>query len=75
MASFSISASDMPMLEAVGHPVVVNPEPELREIAAERGWPIVETSSVPRVKLSSARGLTRMAKNLAAAVGRRALPA
>ncbi|MCB0899362.1 MAG: HAD-IB family hydrolase [Actinobacteria bacterium] len=73
--AYTDSASDMPMLEAVGHPVVVNPEPELREIAAERGWPIVETSSVPRVKLSSARGLTRMAKNLAAAVGRRALPA
>ena len=56
-------------------PVVVNPEPELREIAVERGWPIVETSSVPRVKLSSARGLTRMATNLVAALGRRALPA
>ena len=54
--------------------MVVNPEPELREIAAERGWPIVETSSVPRVKLSSARGLTRMATNLVAAMGRRALP-
>ncbi len=70
--AYSDSASDMPMLEAVGHPVVVNPEPELREIAAERGWPIVETSSVPRVKLSSARGLTRMATNLAAALGRKA---
>ena len=73
--AYTDSASDMPMLEAVGHPVVVNPEPELREIAVERGWPIVETSSVPRVKLSSARGLTRMATNLVAALGRRALPA
>jgi len=72
--AYTDSASDLPMLEAVGHPVVVNPEPELREIAAERGWPIVETSSVPRVKLSSARGLTRMATNLVAAMGRRALP-
>ena len=72
--AYSDSASDLPMLEAVGHPVAVNPEPELREIAVERGWPIVETSSVPRVKLSSARGLTRMATNLVAAMGRRALP-
>jgi HAD superfamily hydrolase (TIGR01490 family) len=72
--AYSDSASDMPMLEAVGHPVAVNPEPELREIATDRGWPIVETSSVPRVKLSSVRGLTRMTTNLVAAVGRRALP-
>ena len=73
--AYSDSASDMPMLEAVGHPVAVNPEPELREIAAERGWPIVETSSVPRVKLTSARGLVRMGRNLVGAAGRRVLAA
>ena len=27
--AYSDSASDLPMLEAVGHPVVVNPEPEV----------------------------------------------
>jgi HAD superfamily hydrolase (TIGR01490 family) len=73
--AYSDSASDLPMLEAVGHPVAVNPEPELRQIAADRGWPIVETSSVPRVEITSARGLLRMSRNLVAAVGRRALPA
>ena len=39
--AYSDSASDLPMLEAVGHPVAVNPEPELREIAvgaAGRSW-------------------------------------
>ena len=49
--AYSDSASDLPMLEAVGHPVAVNPEPELREIATDRGWPIIETARIPRVKL------------------------
>lgn len=69
--AYSDSASDLPMLEAVGHPVAVNPEPELRELAQERGWPIVETSSVPRVKLSSLHGVASLGKNLFGAAGRR----
>lgn len=69
--AYTDSASDLPMLEAVGHPVVVNPEPELRQIALERGWPVVETSSVPRVKLSSAHGLAALGKNLVSVAGRR----
>ncbi len=69
--AYTDSASDLPMLEAVGHPVAVNPEPELREIATERGWPIVETSSVPRVKLTSVSGLLRLGTNLVGAAGRR----
>jgi len=73
--AYSDSASDLPMLQAVGHPVAVNPEPELREIAERRGWPIVETSSVPRVRLTSARGLARMGASLLAAAHRRLQPA
>lgn len=63
--AYSDSVSDMPMLEAVGHPVAVNPEPELRRIAQERGWPIVETASVPRVPLKSVKGITRLTGSLA----------
>ncbi len=36
--AYSDSESDLPMLRAVGHPVVVNPDPELRRIAATEGW-------------------------------------
>jgi HAD superfamily hydrolase (TIGR01490 family) len=36
---YSDSIADLPMLEAVGHPVVVNPEKALIEIARNRGWP------------------------------------
>lgn len=66
--AYSDSVSDLPMLEAVGHPVAVNPEPELRAIATERGWPIVETSSVPRVSLTSWSGLSQLGTSLAAVV-------
>jgi HAD superfamily hydrolase (TIGR01490 family) len=40
--AYSDSHTDLPFLEAVGHPVVVNPDRELRNIAGERGWPILE---------------------------------
>jgi HAD superfamily hydrolase (TIGR01490 family) len=39
--AYSDSASDLPMLEAVGHPVAVNPDARLGAAAAERGWPVV----------------------------------
>ena len=39
---YSDSASDMPLLEAVGHPVAVNPSRKLARIAAERNWPVMK---------------------------------
>lgn len=36
--AYSDSVSDLPMLRAVGHPVVVNPDPPLGELAREEGW-------------------------------------
>lgn len=41
-AFYSDSTSDRPLLEAVGRPVAVNPDPLLRWTAGRRGWPIVE---------------------------------
>ena len=38
--AYSDSATDIPMLAAVGHPVAVNPDRELAKAAKERGWPI-----------------------------------
>jgi HAD superfamily hydrolase (TIGR01490 family) len=40
--AYSDSHTDLPFLEAVGKPVAVNPDRELRRIAAERGWPVLE---------------------------------
>ncbi len=39
--AYSDSATDLPMLEAVGHPYAVNPDRALRRTAAERGWPVL----------------------------------
>lgn len=39
--AYSDSVSDLPMLEAVGHPVAINPDSELAAIAHDRGWPVV----------------------------------
>ena len=39
-AFYSDSYSDLPMLEAVGRPVAVHPDPRLRREALRRGWPI-----------------------------------
>jgi HAD superfamily hydrolase (TIGR01490 family) len=40
--AYSDSHTDVPFLEAVGHPIAANPDKELRRIARERGWPILE---------------------------------
>jgi len=40
--AYSDSITDLPMLDAVGHPTVVNPDKGLRALAAERGWPVLQ---------------------------------
>jgi phosphoserine phosphatase len=37
-AAYSDSVNDLPLLELVGHPAVVNPDRRLRAVAEERGW-------------------------------------
>jgi len=45
--AYADSTSDLPMLEAAGHPVAVNPEPKLAAIARRRGWPIERWGRAP----------------------------
>jgi HAD superfamily hydrolase (TIGR01490 family) len=40
--AYSDSHTDLAFLEAVGHPICVNPDRALRRIAGERGWPVLE---------------------------------
>jgi HAD superfamily hydrolase (TIGR01490 family) len=40
--AYSDSSTDLPMLEAVGHPSAVNPDRALRKEALARGWPVLE---------------------------------
>ena len=46
--AYSDAESDLPMLRAVGHPVVVNPDPELAHIAAEEGWRVMRFERLGR---------------------------
>ena len=39
--AYSDSVSDVPFLEVVGRPVVVNPDRALRRVAEERGWRVL----------------------------------
>jgi len=40
--AYSDSHTDLPFLEAVGHPVAVNPDRRLRRVASQRGWPVLQ---------------------------------
>ncbi|MGP3980514.1 HAD family hydrolase [Streptomyces sp. KR80] len=48
--AYSDSITDIPMLEAVGHPCVVNPDRGLRRVATARGWPVLSFSRPVRLK-------------------------
>jgi HAD superfamily hydrolase (TIGR01490 family) len=39
--AYSDAASDLPMLETVGHPVAVNPDAGLAEVARREGWEVL----------------------------------
>ncbi len=45
--AYADSASDLPMLEAVGFPVAVNPETKLAAIARKRGWHVEHWPKAP----------------------------
>ena len=39
---YSDSRNDLPLLQRVNHPVATNPDDTLRQVAQERGWPILD---------------------------------
>ena len=59
--AYTDSASDVPMLELVGHPVAVNPDAELAALARHRGWEVLYLDPLPR--------RLRMAAALVASLG------
>ncbi len=72
--AYSDSVTDVAMLEVVGHPHAVNPDKELRRIAAQRGWPVLEFSRPvalgSRMKLPSGRStMAALGLGTAAVVG------
>ena len=72
--AYSDSATDVDMLEAVGHPHAVNPDKELRRHATTKGWPILvfnrPVALRTRVRLPAGKPtLAALALGTAAAVG------
>jgi phosphoserine phosphatase len=39
---YTDSYSDLPMLQIVGHPFIINPDPRLKRTAREKKWPILD---------------------------------
>jgi HAD superfamily hydrolase (TIGR01490 family) len=48
--AYSDSYTDLPMLEAVGHPVVVNPDRVLAKVAKEREWEVMQFTKPVRLR-------------------------
>ena len=55
--AYSDHHSDAPLLEAIGHPVAVNPTRKLRGIAAARGWAVLDldAAKLPDLALTEMR--------------------
>ena len=65
--AYSDSASDIPMLRAVGHPVAVNPDAELLRTARAEGWDVLAFERLGRrLKVGMAIAVTVLAGTLAA---------
>jgi HAD superfamily hydrolase (TIGR01490 family) len=71
--AYSDSITDLPLLEAVGHPTAVNPDRALRRVAEERGWPIltfaVPVALRPRIRPATAAAVAGAGLGAAALVG------
>ncbi len=73
-SAYSDSVNDMPMLQLVGHPHVVNPDAELLAEARRRNWPVHDFRSGRRatmVALPIAAGAGALAGGLAAGLALR----
>jgi HAD superfamily hydrolase (TIGR01490 family) len=67
--AYSDSESDLPMLRAVGQPVVVNPDAELRRIAVEEGWEVLHLDRLgQRLKIVAGLGAVAALGGLGRAV-------
>lgn len=73
-SAYSDSANDLPMLELVGHPSVVNPDADLLKHARSLDWPVHEFRSGRRatmIALPIAAGAGALAGGMAAGVALR----
>jgi HAD superfamily hydrolase (TIGR01490 family) len=73
-SAYSDSLNDLPMLSLVGHPNVVNPDADLRDVARDRNWPIHDFRSgrkATMIALPVAAGAGAVAGGMAAGIALR----
>jgi HAD superfamily hydrolase (TIGR01490 family) len=73
-SAYSDSTNDLPMLSLVGHPVAVNPDPDLKRIAREKGWDIRDFRTgrkAARVGVPAAAGMGAVAGGIAVGIALR----
>ncbi len=66
--AYTDSVTDLPMLEAVGHPVAVNPDKDLRKEAEARGWDIRDFRRPVRLRTKIAATASKPKTQVAAGV-------
>jgi HAD superfamily hydrolase (TIGR01490 family) len=66
--AYTDSITDLPLLSAVGNPVAVNPDRELRKAAEERGWPVRDFHRPVRLRTRIASAVPAPRASLAAAL-------
>jgi HAD superfamily hydrolase (TIGR01490 family) len=67
-AAYSDSVNDLPMLSLVGHPVAVNPDHDLKQIARENNWEIRDFRTgrkAARIGVPAAAGMGAVAGGVA----------
>jgi HAD superfamily hydrolase (TIGR01490 family) len=72
--AYSDSINDLPMLSLVGHPVAINPDPDLRAIARERDWPVKDFRTARKaikIGIPTAAGVGALAGGVAAGMALR----
>ena len=74
-AFYTDSITDLPMLERVGTPVAVHPDPRLLRVARQRGWPVLDwgglrplDSEAPEIESGRLRRLAGRARSRLRAV-------
>jgi HAD superfamily hydrolase (TIGR01490 family) len=72
--AYSDSASDLPMLRAVGEPVAVNPDPQLAKIAVREAWRVMRFEKLGRRLAIAAATVAAAASGTLLATRRRRPP-
>lgn len=66
--AYTDSITDLAMLEAVGNPVAVNPDRDLRKVAEERGWQVRDFRRPVRLRSRIASAVPRPRPSLVAGI-------